>query len=842
MQTGETLAQIALAYGVAVEQIKAPPQLLAGVLGAGLLAAGTARALIKSGDEPQPAAAVEAAGSAAAAQGEGPTPLPAAAAAAAPHVASAVAEVRALLRDAAVEVNAVEAALAAVRRATAAPAHAAPAAPALPQMHPPAEAHANGNGHGNGAAAAAKVVVTAAAMPAAAIAVALEPAAADAPAHVITAPAGAVAAAPAAPAVAEAALPAAAEAEPEPATVPAVASDAASTAPESTAVGTAGDGAGGEAQTSSQSSSSSPSSITLPDLEAFDTAIMVAAARTRVQAALDAAQSMFGISPAPAAASVDAVLLVTAAEITPPSDSDDADEVVVAVEAEAAGRPMDAAAAGQVLERIRVINKLLEQEQQRAETAGLRPSATAIDLSAEATGAVDAKAAESAAVAPPLPPPQVDRDRAAGLLVRVDRLLSSFDDLDLEAEERLLPASPSGALAPAALLPPGPAAAGPPAAPPSPSAADSSTTAKLRLYLPRQPPPPALLGPGTPPPAAAAASPAADAGLIPASGPATLAPVSVTEALEEAVRPLAAAIPGPVLDRFRDIGRLLEQQPAPIGAIAATAAAAAAAPPPHAARADATLVNLKSGLLDLVYGTARGVNATALQRAAIEEFVCALEARNPNACPTDAVSALVGRWKLVYTSNLASLMLLGALDAMPLVEMGDVVQTINPDSLTATNKIDLSVPLLVSLRAEAGLEVRSPRQFKVRLSRLGLDTYVATPQLTAALEVPDSVQLMGASLDLAPLRRLLAPINSGIEAAQGLLNRATSPELDLDSLPLPPGVSPGAVSDAASVWMLTTYLDDNLRISRDDDGRVFIMLKDVGIYPNDIPQRASSPH
>ncbi|KXZ43989.1 hypothetical protein GPECTOR_76g812 [Gonium pectorale] len=280
-----------------------------------------------------------------------------------------------------------------------------------------------------------------------------------------------------------------------------------------------------------------------------------------------------------------------------------------------------------------------------------------------------------------------------------------------------------------------------------------------------------------------------------------------------------------------------QPEPEPVGA----AAAAPPPPPRQAAQADATLVNLKSGLLDLVYGTARGVNATALQRAAIEEFVCALEARNPNACPTDAVSALVGRWKLVYTSNLGTLVLLGALDAMPLVEAGDVVQIIHPDSLTATNKIDLFVPLLVSLRAEAGLEVRSPRQFKVRLSRLGLDTYLATPQLTAALEVPDSVQLLGASLDLAPLRRLLAPINSGIEAAQGLLNRAVSPELDLDSLPLPPSVSPGAVSDAASVWMLTTYLDDNLRVSRDDEGRVFIMLKDVGIYPNDNPQRTASP-
>jgi len=34
------------------------------------------------------------------------------------------------------------------------------------------------------------------------------------------------------------------------------------------------------------------------------------------------------------------------------------------------------------------------------------------------------------------------------------------------------------------------------------------------------------------------------------------------------------------------------------------------------------------------------------------------------------------------------------------------------------------------------------------------------------------------------------------------------------------------VSELASSWMLTTYLDETLRISRDDTGRVFVMMKD----------------
>jgi len=35
------------------------------------------------------------------------------------------------------------------------------------------------------------------------------------------------------------------------------------------------------------------------------------------------------------------------------------------------------------------------------------------------------------------------------------------------------------------------------------------------------------------------------------------------------------------------------------------------------------------------------------------------------------------------------------------------------------------------------------------------------------------------------------------------------------------------VNELASSWMLTTYLDESLRVSRDDAGRVFVMMKDL---------------
>eukprot|EP00198_Chlamydomonas_reinhardtii_P009628 XP_001698965.1 plastid lipid associated protein [Chlamydomonas reinhardtii] len=400
------------------------------------------------------------------------------------------------------------------------------------------------------------------------------------------------------------------------------------------------------------------------------------------------------------------------------------------------------------------------------------------------------------------------------------------------------------------------------------------------LALPLAPPPPAQLPPGPPPPLALPLAPPPPAQLCAAPGPvaalgaplqpfaelpepsaAVAAPQLQPEAAaatvcdvaewpeqegalelqreEEAVRAAAtAAATAATTTAFTIVSHPIAAEDSQAAADApdtqaATAVTDTATADPEAATAAATADPLaspegaKAALLDAVYATARGVNATPQQRAAIDELVAALEAQNPNTAPTDAVSALAGRWKLVYTSNVGTVMLLGALDNLPLVDVGDVCQTIDPVTLTATNKVDLAVPMMLSLRAESGLEVRSPRQFKsltmhqtqVRLTKVGLDTFISTPQLLAALEIPESVTVLGATLDLGPLRRLVEPINNGLEAAQDLMNRVTAPEL-----PLGP-----SMSSAASLWMLTTYLDDNLRISRDDEGRVFVMLKDVAM-------------
>jgi hypothetical protein len=51
----------------------------------------------------------------------------------------------------------------------------------------------------------------------------------------------------------------------------------------------------------------------------------------------------------------------------------------------------------------------------------------------------------------------------------------------------------------------------------------------------------------------------------------------------------------------------------------------------------------------------------------------------------------------------------------------------------------------------------------------------------------------------------------------------------LDSVLAPDFSVPAAPAEASSLWLLNTYLDEGLRVSRDANGRVFVMIKDVAM-------------
>jgi hypothetical protein len=124
------------------------------------------------------------------------------------------------------------------------------------------------------------------------------------------------------------------------------------------------------------------------------------------------------------------------------------------------------------------------------------------------------------------------------------------------------------------------------------------------------------------------------------------------------------------------------------------------------------------------------------------------------------MAMLDGDWKLVYTSN-SELLAILALSKLPFVTIGDITQRVDTLTNTVENRAALSVPLSrTSLSTTASFEVRSPKRLQVRFERGS----IATPELLSDLEVPESVDVLGQTVDLSQLRGVLQPFSQGLSS------------------------------------------------------------------------------
>lgn len=90
---------------------------------------------------------------------------------------------------------------------------------------------------------------------------------------------------------------------------------------------------------------------------------------------------------------------------------------------------------------------------------------------------------------------------------------------------------------------------------------------------------------------------------------------------------------------------------------------------------------------------------------------------------------------------------------------------------------------------------------------------IGTPQLTDSIELPENVEFLGQKIDLSPFKGLITSVQ----------DTATSVAKSISSQP--PIKFPISNSYAQS-WLLTTYLDAELRISRGDAGSIFVLIKE----------------
>jgi len=190
----------------------------------------------------------------------------------------------------------------------------------------------------------------------------------------------------------------------------------------------------------------------------------------------------------------------------------------------------------------------------------------------------------------------------------------------------------------------------------------------------------------------------------------------------------------------------------------------------------------KSELLEAIAGKNRGLLASATDRQAILAAIVRLEERNPCPNPLAATAQLEGNWQLLYTTSSD---LLG-IDRFPLLKLGQIYQIIRVQPAQIFNIAEVyGVPYLEGIVAVvAGFEATSERRVDVRFERgiLGLQRLIGYQSPVALIQ------------DIDAGKRFL-PLDFSI-------NRENQ-----------------------KGWLEITYLDDDLRIGRGNEGSVFVLRK-----------------
>ncbi|XVF52314.1 hypothetical protein PTKIN_Ptkin05aG0008700 [Pterospermum kingtungense] len=222
---------------------------------------------------------------------------------------------------------------------------------------------------------------------------------------------------------------------------------------------------------------------------------------------------------------------------------------------------------------------------------------------------------------------------------------------------------------------------------------------------------------------------------------------------------------------------------------------------------DSGVADLKRCLVDSVYGTEFGFRAGPEVRAEVLELVNQLEAANPTRAPVEATQLLDGNWILLYTA-FSELLPLLAVGVTPLLKVKSISQSIDTASLTIVNSTTLTGPFAdFSFSASATFEVRSPSRIQVEFKEGTLQP----PEIKPSIDLPADVNVFGQRISLLPVQQSLNPLQDLVAN----ISRTISGVPPL-KIPIP--------GDRSRSWLLTTYLDEDLRISRGDGG-LFVLVK-----------------
>jgi hypothetical protein len=193
----------------------------------------------------------------------------------------------------------------------------------------------------------------------------------------------------------------------------------------------------------------------------------------------------------------------------------------------------------------------------------------------------------------------------------------------------------------------------------------------------------------------------------------------------------------------------------------------------------------KTELLEAIASTNRGLLASSTDQQAIQSLAATLEDRTPHPEPLTATAQLNGIWRLLYTTSDE---LLG-IDRFPLYKLGQIYQCVYLDEARIYNIAEV----------------------------------VGLPQLSGLVSV-------GATFEAVSPKRVNVAFERGVFGLQGLLGYENPLQFirklqTQDKFPLWQGIDFRINRDRQSGWLEVTYLDDDLRIGRGNQGSLFVLRK-----------------
>jgi hypothetical protein len=192
----------------------------------------------------------------------------------------------------------------------------------------------------------------------------------------------------------------------------------------------------------------------------------------------------------------------------------------------------------------------------------------------------------------------------------------------------------------------------------------------------------------------------------------------------------------------------------------------------------------KADLLEKIAGVNRGLLTNERDRISIQAAIAQLEDRNPTRNPVEAVEWLEGNWRLLYTTSRE---LLG-LGRFPIVQLGQIYQCIRIRETQIYNIAELQgIPFLEGIVS-------------------------VSAQFTPITEQRVQVQFQRSVIALQRVVGYQSP-------TQWINQLNTHPKLTAIDFTIDSQRQPG--------WLDITYLDQDLRVGRGNEGNLFVLTKTV---------------